>query len=158
MSESLQPGGLQHTRILFSPLSPGVYSNSCPLSRWCHPTISSSVVPFSSRLPSFPVSGSFPMSQFFASDGNGNKPEPGLAWALGYFDLEISACCCSVAQSWPTLWDPMRCSTPGFPVLCHLLELAQTHIHQVSDTIQPSYPLSSPSPLALNLSQHQGLF
>ena len=48
---------------------PGAYSNSCPSSQWCHPTVSSSVVPFSSHLPSFPASGSFPMSQFFASGG-----------------------------------------------------------------------------------------
>ena len=53
---------------------------------------------------------------------------------------------------------PMDCSTPGFPVLLHLLELAQTHVHRVGDAIQPSHPLSSPSPPALNLSQHQGLF
>ena len=51
----------------------------------------------------------------------------------------------------------MDCSTPGFPVLHHLLELAQTHGHRVSDAIQPSYPLLSPSPPAFNLSQHQGL-
>ena len=52
----------------------------------------------------------------------------------------------------------MDCSTPGFPVHCQLLELAQTHVRQVSDAIQPSHPLSSPSPPAFNLSQHQGLF
>ena len=52
----------------------------------------------------------------------------------------------------------MDCSTPGFPVLHHHLEVAQTHVHWVSDVMQPSHPLSSPSPLALNLSQHQGLF
>ena len=63
----------------------------------------------------------------------------------------------SVIQSCPTLCDPMDCSTPGLPVLHHLLEPAQTHVHQVGDAIQPSHPLSSPSP-ALNLSQHQGLF
>ena len=62
------PHGLQHTRLPCPSLTPGAYSNSCPLSRWCHPTISSSVVPFSSRLQSFPVSGSFPVSQFFTSD------------------------------------------------------------------------------------------
>ena len=56
-----------------------------------------------------------------------------------------------------TLCDPMDCSTPGFPVLHHLPELAQTHIHQVGDAVQPSCPLLSPSP-AFNLSQHQGLF
>ena len=54
--------------------------------------------------------------------------------------------------------DPMHCSTPGFPVLHHLLELTQTHVHQVGDAIQPSHPLLSPSPPAFNLSQHQGLF
>ena len=63
---------------------------------------------------------------------------------------------CSVAQSCPTLYDPMECSTPGFPVLHHLPEFAQTHVHWVSDAIQPSHPLSSPSPPAFNLSQHQG--
>ena len=65
---------------------------------------------------------------------------------------------CSVAQSHPTLCDPMDCSMPVFPVLHRLLEFVQTHVHWVSDTIQPSHPLLPPSSLALNLSQHQGLF
>ena len=69
MSDSLQPHGLQHTRPPCPSPMPGIYSHSCPLSRWCHTTISSSVVPFSSHLPSFPASGSLPMSQFFASGG-----------------------------------------------------------------------------------------
>ena len=69
MCDSLQPHGLQHTRLPYPPPSPGVYSSSCPLSRWCHPTISFSVVPFSSSLQSFPAPGSFPMSLFFVSDG-----------------------------------------------------------------------------------------
>ena len=56
------------------------------------------------------------------------------------------------------LWDPMDCSTQGLPVHHQLLKFTQTHVHWVSDAIQPSYPLSSPSPPALNLSQHQGLF
>ena len=64
----------------------------------------------------------------------------------------------SVTQSGPTLCDPMDCSTPGFPVHHQLQEIAQTHVHQVGDAFQPSHPLSSPSPPALNLSQHQGLF
>ena len=59
----------------------------------------------------------------------------------------------SVAQSCPILCDPMDCSTPGLPVFHCLLELAQTHVHQVNDAIQPSHPLSSPSPPAFNLSQ-----
>ena len=69
MSNFLQPHGLQHARPPCPSPTPRVYSNSCPLSPWCHPTISSSVVPFSSHLQSFPASGSFPMSQFFASGG-----------------------------------------------------------------------------------------
>ena len=64
----------------------------------------------------------------------------------------------SVAQLCPTLCNPTDCSTPGLPVHHQLLELAQTHVHRVSDAIQPSDPLSSPFPPALNLSQHQGLF
>ena len=63
----------------------------------------------------------------------------------------------SVAQSCPTLCDLMDCSMPGLPVHHQLLELPQTHVHGVDDAIQPSHPLSSPSP-AFNLSQHQGLF
>ena len=59
--------------------------------------------------------------------------------------------------SCPTLGDPMDCSMPAFPVHHQLLELAQTHVHRVGDAIQPSYPLSSPSPPAFNLAQHQGL-
>ena len=63
----------------------------------------------------------------------------------------------SVAQSCTTLCDPMDCSTPGLPVHHQILEFTQTHVHQIGDAIQPSDPLSSPSP-AFNLSQHQGLF
>ena len=66
MSDSWRPHGLQRTRSPCPSLNPGVYSNSCPLSRYCHPTITSSVTPFSSHLQSFPASGSFQMSQFFA--------------------------------------------------------------------------------------------
>ena len=69
MSNSLQPHGLQHTRPPCPSPTPGAYSNSCPLSRWCHPTISSSFIPFSSRFQPFPTSGSFQMSQFFPSGG-----------------------------------------------------------------------------------------
>ena len=64
----------------------------------------------------------------------------------------------SVTQSCPTLCDPMNCSMPGLPIHHQLPESTQTHVHRVGDAIQPSHPLSSPSPPALNLSQHQGLF
>ena len=69
VSDSLWTHGLQYTRPPCPSPTPRVYSNSCPLSRWCHPTVSSSVIPFSSHLQSFPASGSFQMSQFFASGG-----------------------------------------------------------------------------------------
>ena len=69
MSDSLQPQGLQHTRLPCPSPTPRACSNSCPLSWWCHPTISSSIVPFSSCLQSFPASGSFQISQFFSSGG-----------------------------------------------------------------------------------------
>ena len=65
---------------------------------------------------------------------------------------------CSVAQSCLTLCDPMDCSTPGLPVHHQFPELTETHVHRVSDAIQPSHPLSSPSPPAFDLSHHQGLF
>ena len=74
--------------------------------------------------------------------------------ALLKFSVQFS----SVPQSCPTLCNPMNCSTPGFPVLHQLPDFAQTHVHRVGDATQPSHPLSSPSPPAFNLSQHQGLF
>ena len=69
MSNYLRPHGLQHARLPCTSPTPGVYTNSCPLSQWCHPTISSSVVPFSSCLQSFPALGTFQMNQFFTSGG-----------------------------------------------------------------------------------------
>ena len=69
MSDSLRPRGLHHTRLPCPSTTPRACSNSCPSSQWCHPTISSSIVPFSSHLQSFPASWSFPASQFFTSRG-----------------------------------------------------------------------------------------
>ena len=69
MSDSLRPHGLQHARPPCPSPTPGACSNSCPSNQWCHPAISSSVVPFSSCLQSFPASGSFQMGQFFTSGG-----------------------------------------------------------------------------------------
>ena len=69
VSDSLRPHESQHTRPPCPSPTPGVYSNSCPLSQWCHPTVSSSVIPFSSCPQSFPASGSFPMSQLFSWGG-----------------------------------------------------------------------------------------
>ena len=76
-----------------------------------------------------------------------------------YWEFEIDIyILSSVAQSCPTLCDSMNRSMPGLPVHHQLLELTQTHVHRVGDSIQSSYPLSSPSPPAPNPSQHQGLF
>ena len=92
-------------------------------------------------------------------------------WGCKELDVtaQLSTCMCththtrtyqfsSFAQLCLTLCDPMDCSMPGFPVHHQLLEPTETHVHNVSDAIQPSHPQSSPSPPALNLSQHQGLF
>ena len=76
------------------------------------------------------------------------------SWILGVYSVQFS----SITQWCLTLCDPMDCSMPGFPVHHQLPELTHTHVHQVGDAIQPSHPLSSPSPPALNLFQHQGLF
>ena len=183
MSYSLQPHGLHHARLPCPSSSPRACSNSYPLSQWCHPTISSSVIPFSPCLQSYPASGSFLMGRLFASGGQSIGASSsasvlpmniqdwfplgltGLWYVL--IDFRISTeynywlsadyVCVFSHFSCVRIWDPMDCSTPDFPVHHQLLELAQTHIHWVSDTIQLSHPLSSPSP-AFNCSQHRGLF
>ena len=76
VSNSLWPHGIQHTRLPCPSPTPRVYPNPCPLTQWCHPTISSSVVPFSSCPQSFPASGSFPMSQLFTSGGQNTGVSP----------------------------------------------------------------------------------
>ena len=81
-----------------------------------------------------------------------------LNWVIKDFWFLSSVQFSSVAQSCPTLCDPMNRSTPGLPVHHQLLEFTQIHVHWVSDAIQPSHPLSSPSPSASNPSQHQSLF
>ena len=82
-----------------------------------------------------------------------------ITWALHPLAPSINcSCCCSVAKSCLTLSDPMDCSMPDFPDLHYLPEFAQTHVHWVSDATQSSHSLSPSSPLALCLSQHQGLF
>ena len=78
MSDSLWPHELHHARPFYPTLFPGVFSDSCPLSRWYHPTISSSVVYFSSCLRSFPASGSFSVSQLFKSGGQNNGPSASI--------------------------------------------------------------------------------
>ena len=116
MSVSLWPHGLQHTRLACPSPTPRVCSNSCPSSQWCYPTISPSVVPISSCLQSFSATGSFPMSQFFALDGQI------LELQLQHRSLP-QHCIIHHAvrdyghgkslQSCPTLCDPMDYSPPG---------------------------------------------
>ena len=81
-----------------------------------------------------------------------------LTFIFVYLLVSIEVFCCLVAKSSLTLWNTMDCSMPVFPVLHYLPEFAQTDVHWIDDTIQPSHPLSHPSPPALNLSPHQGLF
>ena len=81
-----------------------------------------------------------------------------IGWGSGHLNAFSSVQFNAVAQSCLTLCDPIDCSMPGFPVHQQLSEFIQTHVHWVGDAIQPSHPLSSPSPPAFNLSQHQGLF
>ena len=93
MSDALQPHWLQHTKLPWPSPTPGVYSNSCPLSQWCHPTISSSMVPFFSHLQSFPASGYFLVSQFFPSGGQ----SIGISASASVFPMNI--------QDWsPSEW------------------------------------------------------
>ena len=136
MSNSLKPHGLQPARLLCPSLSPGVCSNSCPLSWWCHPAISSSVVPFSSCLQFFPASGSFPMNELFASDGQ------------------------SIETSTSASVLPMNIQG-RFPLgLTGLIALQFKGLSRVfSRTTVHKYPfMLPPSPFGFNLSQHQGLF
>ena len=170
MSNVLRPHGLQHARLSCPSPSPRACSNSCPLSQWCHSAISSSVIPF--FLPSV-----FPSIRVFCNESalcikghsQGNKKThtlgenicrsyKGLVFRIYIYINNSSVQFSLVAQSCPTLCNPMNCSTPDFPVHHQLPESTQTHVHWLGDAIQPSHPLSSPSPPAFNLSQHQGLF
>ena len=105
MSDSLQPHGMWHATFPCPSLSPGVCSNCCPLSQWCHPTISSSVAP-NSCLQFFPASGSFLMSQLFTSGGQ----------SIGAPTSFLSAAAAKSLQSCPTLCDPIDGSLQGSAV------------------------------------------
>ena len=95
------------------------------------------------------------MSKTYHCTSNKTRLDKSRATSVSFNEkLQFS----SVAQSCPTLCDSSDCSTPGLPVHHQLPEFTQTHVHRVSDAIQPSHPLSSPSPPAPNPSQHQSLF
>ena len=145
-SNSLWPHEPQHTRPPCPSPTPRVHPNPCALSWWCHPTISSSVVPFSSCPQSFPASGSSQMSQLFPSGGQSIGI---LVWVniLGSLTIEDTHGVrsfhqfSSIAQSGRTPCIPMGCGKPGLPVHHQCLEPTQTHIQCIGDAIQPSQPL-----------------
>ena len=133
MSNSLQPHGLQHARLPCFSLSPGVCSNSCPLSWWCHPTTSSFVIPFSSHLQSFPASGSFQMSQCFTSGGSSISPSSEysglISFKTDWFDL-------LAVQG--TLKSLLQHHSSNHQFFCTQLSLwSNSHIH--------TWPLEKPS-------------
>ena len=164
LSDSLWPHGLQHTRLRCPSPTPGAYSNSCPSSPWWHPTTSSSVIPFSSRVQSFPASGTFPMSQFFTSGGESVWVWINIYCTWAALSLrnrrllmnllhKIWMCfpiCISSVQSLSHVWlcDPMNCSTPGLPVHHQLPEFTQTHVHPLT-SVMPSSHLILCCPLLL---------
>ena len=164
MSISLWPHGLQHTRLRCPSPTPGAYSNSCPSSPWWHPTTSSSVIPFSSRVQSFPASGTFPMSQFFTSGGESVWVWINIYCTLAALSLRnrrllmnllhkiwmYSPICISSVQLLSHVWlcDPMNCSTPGLPVHHQLPEFTQTHVHPLT-SVMPSSHLILCRPLLL---------
>ena len=145
MSDSLQPHELQHARPPCPSATPGVHSNSHPSSPWCHPAISAEAKNWDG----------FQHQKHFQVGLKRIKIGQNEGKLLDFWDsIQFS----SVIQSCPTLCDPMGWSTPGLPVHLQFPEFTQTHVHWVSEAIQLSHPLSSPSPPAFNLSQHQGLF
>ena len=143
-SDSLQPHRLQHTRLPCPSPPPGAYWNSCPSCWWCHPTISSYVIRFSSIFPSIKVFFNesvlhirWPKYWSFSFSISPSNEYSGLIsfqmdwfilYSMGIFSVYIFHGFSSVAQSCPTLCDPMNCSLPGLPVHHQLLEFTQTHV------------------------------
>ena len=154
MSDSVQPHRRQPNRLLCPWDSPGKNTGvGCHFLLQCMKMKSESEVAQSCPTLPDPTDCSLPGSSI-----HGIFQAGVLEWVAIAFSRFSSVQFSSVTQSCPTLCDPMNCSTPGLPVHHQLPESTQTHVHWVGDAIQPSHPLSSPSPPALNLSQHQGLF
>ena len=142
VSGSLRPHGLQHARLPCPSSTPGAYSKSCPLSWWYHPTISSSVIPFSSHLQSFPASESFLMSQLFASDGQSigvSASSSALPMNIqGWFPLQLTGLISLQSKRFsrvfssttvrkhkfciaqPSLWPMLYCTTKAHDSICVL--------------------------------------
>ena len=132
MSNSMQHHGLHNTRLPCPSPTSGACSNSCPLSRWCHPTISFSVIPFSSYLQSFPASGSFPMSQFFTSGGQSTGVSPSASFlpkkCQGWSPLE-----------W-TGWTSLQSKGLSRVFSNTTVQKHQFFVTQLSFTVQLSHP------------------
>ena len=158
---------LCHPLLLLLPIPPSikVFSNESTLPRrwpkyW---SFSFSIIP-SKQIPGL-ISFRMDWLDLLAVQGplksllQHHSSKASILWRSAVFIVQLALFqFSSVAQSCPTLRDPMNCSTPGLPVLHQLPEFTQTHVHRVSDAIQPSHPLSSPSPPAPNPFQHQSLF
>ena len=133
MSNSLQPHGMQHARPPCPSPAPRVYSNSCPLSWWCHPTISSSVIPFFSCFQSFPASGSFPMSQLFASDGQSIRASASASVLPmnihGWFPLGLTGLISLQSKGLPRVFSSTTVQKHQSSVLCLLYSPTLTSIH-----------------------------
>ena len=170
MCNSVRPHGLQPTRLLHPWDSPGKNTGvGCHFLLQCMKVESESEVAQSCLTLSDPMDCSPPGSSIHGTFWATVLEWGAIAFSLiAYYYLAkrgpifkanfISVQFSSVAQSCPTLCDPMNRSMPGLPVHHQLPEFTQTHVHRVSDAIQPSHPLSSPSPPAPNPSQHQRLF
>ena len=129
MFDSLQPHGLQHTKPPCPLVTQGAYSDSCPLSRWWHPTISSFVIPISSGLQSFPASGSFPMNQFFTSGGQ----SIGISATASILPVNI--------QGWfPLGWTGLRVQGTLNSLLQHHSSKASILRHSAFWFVQISHP------------------
>ena len=135
MSDSLLPHGLQHARLPCPSPTPGAYSDSCPSSRWCHPTISSSVIPFSSCLQSFPASGSFPMSQFFTLGGHSIGVSASASVLLvniqDWFPLGWTGVIVGIGHACLLLWSLFKSFT-HFLLVCLLVIHSSFHAMDVS--------------------------
>ena len=130
VSDSLWPHGLQLTRSP-CPSTPRACSNTCPLSRWCHQTISSSDIPFSSCLQFFPASGSFPVSKFFASGGQVLEfqlQHQSFQWISGLISFRMDWFCLLAVQG--TLKSLLQhCSSKGLILWCPAFFMSNSHIH-----------------------------
>ena len=134
MSDSLWPHGLQHTRFPCPSPTPGVYSNSCPLSWWCHPAISSSVIPFSFCLQSFPAARSFPMSQLFALCGQSVGASVSASILLlniqGWFSLGWTGLISLQSKGLSRVFSNTTVQSINFSVFSFLYSPTLTSIHE----------------------------